>query len=563
MIFSFVVAGFIASVRGLEPQQHLRSHGHGRADLYSAGGPFTTDFDTRVQTLLDHFHVPAVSISVVDGDKTFAKGYGFAVLDKERATPETLYYTGSTTKSFTAASVLKLIEDSANDSRPLTLKTKIQSLIRDEFLLPDAYATSHVNLEDAMSHQTGMARHDLSYGGGPNATLEEVVRNLRHLPMTGELREKWQYCNTMFMVMSYVVETITDRWLGDVFRERIWAPLGMHSTFLSLADARRAAKAGGAKLAAGYVWDNGTKTYFRKPYADVPIISGAGNTISNVLDYAKYMRAMLTMDETILSEKSYRELRTPRALAAAEYNRSHVATGPLTYSLAWDVSVYRGYEVFGHTGSLPGFGSQMAYVPELRDGVGLSLMTNTAGQGNAVAQILMFALIDDMLGVLEGDRHDLAAEFDERFEKRRVEREPERARKSKYPAAPGPESSLPTPVPLADYTGGYWNDGYRNLTVALVDASSTPLTRRVAGKALYIEVLDKAWPHTFTLEHVTGNYFLGWEHEANGGGSLDSVVRMEFQVGIDGKAEKLGIEYDATVEAELIWFQRRDSSSRL
>jgi CubicO group peptidase (beta-lactamase class C family) len=209
MIFLFVVTGFIASIQGLDPQKPLRSYES--PDLYSAGGPFTPSFDRCVQALLNHFHVPGISISVTDGKKTIAKGYGFAVLDEERATPETLYYTGSTTKSFTAASVLQLVEDSANRSRPLTLKTKVQSLIRDEFLLLDAYATSHINLEDALSHQTGMPRHDFSFLTGPNYTLEESVRNLRNLPMTGELREKWQYRNLMFMMMSYTIETITGR----------------------------------------------------------------------------------------------------------------------------------------------------------------------------------------------------------------------------------------------------------------------------------------------------------------------------------------------------------------
>jgi CubicO group peptidase (beta-lactamase class C family) len=557
MKYAFALAGIFASARGLEPQQRLGSLA--KLDPYSAGGPFTTGFDERVQTLLDHFHVPAVSISVVDGDKTFAKGYGFAILDEERATTETLYYTGSTTKSFTAASVLKLIEDSANGSKPLTLKTKIQSLTRDEFVLPDAYATSHVNLEDALSHRTGMPRHDLSYGA-PNATLADAVGNLRHLPMTAELREKWQYCNMMFMVVSHVIERITGRWLGDVFRERIWGPLGMHSTFLSLADAREAAGKGGPQLAVGYAWDDDRKVYRRKEYTDVPIISGAGNTISNVIDYAKYMRAMLAMDDTILSEKSYRELRTPRALAAAEYNHSRIVTGPSTYSLAWDISVYRGYEIFAHSGSIGGFGAQMAYIPELGDSVGLSLMTNTASQGNMVAQILMVALIDDMLGVSEADRVDLVSEFDELLEKRRAEQDPEKARRSKYPTAPGPKDSLPTPVPLGNFVGEYWNDGYQNITLALVEASSTPLAQRVTGKVLHLEALNRALPHTITFEHVTGSYFLGWGYEVNGGEStLVNAVRVEFEVGVDGKAERVGIEYEAAME-ELIWFDRRASS---
>ena len=39
----------------------------------NSGGPFTAEFDKLVAHVLDHFHVPSVSISVVDGKETFAK----------------------------------------------------------------------------------------------------------------------------------------------------------------------------------------------------------------------------------------------------------------------------------------------------------------------------------------------------------------------------------------------------------------------------------------------------------------------------------------------------------
>ena len=35
--------------------------------------PFTTDFDEFVADTLDHWHVPGLSIAVLDGDKTFSK----------------------------------------------------------------------------------------------------------------------------------------------------------------------------------------------------------------------------------------------------------------------------------------------------------------------------------------------------------------------------------------------------------------------------------------------------------------------------------------------------------
>lgn len=528
------------------------------ANLYSADGPFTTKFDKRVQIILDYFHVPGVSISVVIDNETFAKGYGYAVFPDEKAMPETLYYCGSTTKSFTAASVLKLIEGSANNSKPLTLKTKVQSLIRDEFVLPDPYATSHITLEDALSHRTGMPRHDNSYGW-PNATLEGVVRNLRHLPMTRELREEWQYCNMMFIMVSYVIEKLTDMWLGDFFSKHIWAPLGMHSTFLSLSDAQRAGKNGGPKLAVGYAWNNDTQEYISTPYIDSPIVSGAGNTISNVLDYAKYMRAMLSMNETILSKRSYYELRTPRVISGSNEGSPAppVWTGPEMYGLGWQMSVYRGYEVFSHGGSITGFGVQMAYIPELKNGVGLSLMANGDAMSGFVTGVLAFELVDEMLEVPEEDRIDFVEEFDAGIRHFLDELRPDRARKRIYPDAPTSEDALPLPLPLKAYTGEYWNDGYQNLTVSLLDANSTTLKWTTAEKVLHIDVLARLWHYTVTFEHVSGNYFLAWLQDASGIVIETSVRAAEFKVGVDGNVQGLGLSYEPSMGKELIWFSKR------
>jgi CubicO group peptidase (beta-lactamase class C family) len=112
-------------------------------------------------------------------------------------------------------------------------KTPISDLIRDDFVLEDEYATAHTTIEDALSHRTGMPRHDESYGGlynGHKGTPRDLVRSLRYLPLTAEPRTRFQYCNMMFVVISHVIEALEGMWLGDFLRERIWKPLGMNST---------------------------------------------------------------------------------------------------------------------------------------------------------------------------------------------------------------------------------------------------------------------------------------------------------------------------------------------
>ncbi|MCJ1453615.1 hypothetical protein MMC28_003962 [Mycoblastus sanguinarius] len=157
------------------------------------GSPFSSGFDSLVTQQLEKWKAPGLSVAVIDGNETYSKGYGIATFPNEPVTPSTLFYTGSTTKSFTAAAVSLLIDDTANSSSPLTWQTKLVSVMREDFVLPDEWTTAHATLEDALSHRTGMPGYDTSWKTINTRTLQAIVQSLRHLPMTAEIRTKWQY----------------------------------------------------------------------------------------------------------------------------------------------------------------------------------------------------------------------------------------------------------------------------------------------------------------------------------------------------------------------------------
>ena len=205
-----------------------------------------------------------------------------------------------------------LIDDSASSRDGLSWQVPLADLMRDDFVLPNEYTTLHATVEDALSHRTGMPRHDFSYVGS-NVTVRDVVRDLRNLPMTAELRSRFQYCNMMYIAISHLIETWTGMWLGDFLRRRIYEPLNMASTFFSLRDAQKAAASGGPSLATPYYWTNRTKQYHSIPWLDAPQLSGCGAMISNVLDYAKWLRCMISMSAP-LSPASHQTLRSPRIL---------------------------------------------------------------------------------------------------------------------------------------------------------------------------------------------------------------------------------------------------------
>ncbi|TVY52262.1 Protein flp, partial [Lachnellula suecica] len=293
-----------------------------------------------------------------------------------------------------------LISSSNHSNLGLSWSTPISSLIRDDFVLPDAYSTQHVTLEDALSHRTGMPRHDFSYGGikpdGTKRGVRDVVRSLRDLPLSAELRTRFQYCNMMFVVVSHVVETLTGMWLGDFLKEKIWEPLEMESTYFSTS----AAQAAPEPLAQGYVYHD--EKYEPVPPMDLHIVSGAGSIISNVLDYSKWIRAFLTTSGP-LSASDYAALKSPRTLMPSD-ELPGPYTGPLAYSLGWFTGTYQGYEFFQHSGGMEAFGAEVLIFPALS--YGLVSFGNTASTSNAVEMKLLFHLLDEKLGIPHDKRWD-------------------------------------------------------------------------------------------------------------------------------------------------------------
>ena len=290
-----------------------------------------------------------------------------------------------------------------------------------------------------------MPRHDWSYRD-PNTTIQDAVRKLRHLQMTAEPRTKWQYCNMMYISVSLFIETWTGRWLGEILRERIWKPLGMNNTFFSLSDAEAAVSARKLSLAQGYLWHNRTQEYSSLAQMDEDVISGAGNVISNVLDYTKWLRCMMAMASP-LSPTAHENLHFPRInFRFIEYPGFKGVDG---YSLGWMISNYRGELMIWHPGGQAGFGVMMAYLPQRQ--WGFTIMANSGPGGRTAWEILSFRLLDDLIGTPESERLPWGAGVEHDLEKARETLK--NPIKSLYPDAPLGDNAIPLALPLGHYTG--------------------------------------------------------------------------------------------------------------
>ncbi len=252
--------------------------------------------------------------------------------------------------------------------------TPISSIIRDDFVVGDAWTTAHLTLDDAVSHRTGMALHDLAWQrskNGTNVAIADVVQNLRHFKPLAEPRAKWQYCNQMYVALSHVIETLTGKWLGHTIEELIFKPLNMTASFGDTHEAIGAPE----YLATGYYWNGETDLHQEVPADSTRESSGAGMLISNVVDYAKWMMCLLHETKPF-SKAAHRDIRSTRMLGPQE-ERS--GPGDTVYGLGWHRKISHNAIVYYHGGTVLAYGTEFYWLPEHNFGV--ITMANAAVPG--------------------------------------------------------------------------------------------------------------------------------------------------------------------------------------
>lgn len=147
-----------------------------------------------------------------------------------------------------------------------------------------------------------------------------------------------------------------------------------------------------------------------------------------------------------LSPRAHQSLHHPRIITSAISSATGFR-GADAYALGWDVANYRGEEMQWHTGGLPGFVTIMLYFPRLQWGM---VMMGNGGWGNAQL-VLMFEMIDEMMGVPVGERFDWVPGL-EAQEAMALERL-KNAEELLFPDAPKGKDAIPLPLPLEAYTG--------------------------------------------------------------------------------------------------------------
>lgn len=161
-----------------------------------------TDFSSLDKTIQEELNVtntPGCAVAIVSGDKiVYAKGFGVANVETgQPVTPETLFMIGSTTKPFTAYTLLSMAEEGKVD-----INKSVGYYIKD--LSP---ILSNVTASQLLSHTAGLKEDSGDYEKDKwdvESGLEEYIRTLNDSSFFTDPGEIFSYSNTGFSLVGYL-----------------------------------------------------------------------------------------------------------------------------------------------------------------------------------------------------------------------------------------------------------------------------------------------------------------------------------------------------------------------
>ena len=170
--------------------------------------------------LMVRHHVLGASLLLDDGERR-SQTFTTVTVPMHVSRPETLFRVASITKMATALATLSCISDGL-----FTLDTPVRTLLPDT---PHADALEGVTVRHLLSHTSGLQdipamdtalREGRSYD---DVLAAPAIRG-------GKPGERLVYSNFGFGLLGCLLENVTGQSVECVFRERIFAPLGMCAT---------------------------------------------------------------------------------------------------------------------------------------------------------------------------------------------------------------------------------------------------------------------------------------------------------------------------------------------
>ena len=300
------------------------------------------EVDALVSKTLQEPGGVGLSIAIARGGKIIlARGYGLAEVEHDvSANAETTFRIGSLTKQFTAAALMRLIEQDK-----ISLDDELSAY------LPDFPTQSHtVTIRHLLTHTSGIKSYtgvDEFWQTGATRELspEELLAYVKDKKFDFEPGSKFLYNNTAYYMLGPIIESVSGMSYCEFLQSEFFGPLGLDRTRCDSNTELIANRAQGYRLVEEQLANDGLMG-MANPGA-------AGMLLSSAQDLVKWSMAL--MNHKVVSADSLTLMTTPTVLPDGE------STG---YGFGLMMGDLDGHCRISHGGGIFGFNSSLAYFPD-------------------------------------------------------------------------------------------------------------------------------------------------------------------------------------------------------
>jgi len=345
-----------------------------------------SDFDRFDQFILANSRetrFPSVTAGLIEeGELVHSIAYGFRdIASAAPASTTTLYGVGSVTKSFTALSIAKLVEEGKLDFHDritdyLPLKQRAFQDVEVHHLLTHTTGIPGLGFAEALIFRAiGQCSHPL-----PVLSADEIVPYLDEVDNWIEAKpgEKMFYLNEGYYLLGELISKVTGRPYSTYVIEEILRPLGMNRSYFAKEQIER-----DTDVATPYVVRGEKTTTSVFP----PGGAAAGGLVTNINDLAHFVTVLSTGGEfagkRLIGKDTLQKMEQPYA----RWPRAMFPGQGYGYGLEIIPDFY-GRKVVGHGGSVEVFTASFLYAP--RTGFGVVVMAN--GTGYSMERIALYGM---------------------------------------------------------------------------------------------------------------------------------------------------------------------------
>lgn len=321
-------------------------------------------------------HFPAYAFAIVlDGELLYKKVDGWANLEEKiLANSQTMFRIASMSKSFTTMAILQL-----RDAGMLQLDNPVEQYIpamKGQVLTKDG---APITIRHLMAHQAGFPE-DNPWGDRQLSDSEADLIALieKGLSFSNSTGTHYEYSNLGFAMLGYIIHQVSGMTYDAFIKKSILDPLGMQHTTYEYTSIPK------ENLAKGYRTIKGN-------WVDVPLLKdgiyGAmGGMITSISDFAKYVALHQAawperneVENKVIKRSTVREMHQPYTFIGLNPHyqfpsgKKLATTTSYSYGLNW-MHDAEGKTSIGHSGGLPGFGSNWRFLPEY--GIGVIFFAN-------------------------------------------------------------------------------------------------------------------------------------------------------------------------------------------